>query len=133
MKIEESNSQINSLEKESDLLIEKDSELGRWKRLLYTKGKHELEPIIQEALRLIGCSVQPQPDKGSDGLVTSEYGWALLEVVGSNSTIKGEKYGELVKNIGNFIQQKGKHVKGFKIGNPLAAYAVVKYYCKILV
>jgi len=86
--------------------------------LLYEKGKHRLEPAVRDALVLLGCHVEPQPDKDSDGIVASDYGTALLEVVGSKTTIKTEKLGELVKNIGNFISTKGGKVKGILIGNP---------------
>ncbi|GAF82499.1 unnamed protein product, partial [marine sediment metagenome] len=82
------------------------------------KGKHQLQPIVQEALRLIGFKVEDQPDKDSDGLVTSEYGCALLEVAGSTGTIRIEKFGELVTNVGNFIKQKGQKVGGILVGNP---------------
>lgn len=86
--------------------------------MLYEKGKHQLEPVVRDALALLGCHVEPQPDKDSDGLVNFEYGVALLEVVGSKATIKIEKLGELIKNIGNFISGKGITVKGILVGNP---------------
>lgn len=118
-KIEELNGEILSLEKEREVLIAKNHDLEHWKWLLYAKGKHQLQPIVQEALKLIGFKVEDQPDEDSDGLVTSEFGCALLEVVGSTGNIKIEKFGELVKNIGNFIiKQEGRQVKGILVGNP---------------
>jgi hypothetical protein len=51
-------------------------------------------------------------------VVIFEYGTALLEVGGSKRTIKIDKIGELTKNIGNFISQKGVKVKGILVGNP---------------
>lgn len=117
-KIEENNSEISSLENERENLIKKDNELERWKWLLYAKGKHELEPIVLDAFRLIGFDVKLQPDKDSDGLIVSQFGSALLEVVGSSGSIRLEKFGELLKNVGNFITQTSQQVKGILVGNP---------------
>jgi hypothetical protein len=117
-KIEELNEKTILLDQEREVLIKRNDELERWKWLLYAKGKHQLQPIVQEALRLIGFKVEDQPDKDSDGLVTSEYGCALLEVVGSTGTIRIQKIGELVTNVGNFIKQEEQQVKGILVGNP---------------
>ena len=110
--------EVDSLEKERDALIHKNLELDRWKYLLYAKGKHQLESVVRDALALIGYTIESQQDKEGDGLVISEHGTILLEAVGSKSTIKIEKLGELIKNIGNFISQKGIRVKGVLVGNP---------------
>ena len=74
--------------------------------------------MVRDALALLGCTVKPQPDKDSDGAVACDYGTALLEVVGSKGIIRIEKLGELKKNMGNFIAQKGTDVKGILVGNP---------------
>jgi hypothetical protein len=42
----------------------------------------------------------------------------LLEVGGSKGTIRIDKIGELTKNMGNFISQKGIKIKGILVGNP---------------
>ncbi|MGA2769163.1 MAG: hypothetical protein ABSF24_12765 [Candidatus Bathyarchaeia archaeon] len=118
VKIGESNTQILFFENERNSLIAKNNELERWKLLLYAKGKEQFEPVVRDALQLIGFQVETQPDMDSDGLITSEFGMALCEIVGSNSTIKLEKFGELKKNCGNFISLKGIDVKGILIGNP---------------
>ncbi len=117
-KITKVGDQIDALEKQRKTLIGAENQLEHWKYLLYEKGKHQLEPVVREALALLGFHVETQPDKDSDGVVTFEYGVALLEVVGSKATIKIEKLGELIKNIGNFISKKGGIVKGILIGNP---------------
>lgn len=117
-RITQVNEQIDALEKERKNLINAKDKLERWKYLLYEKGKHQLEPVVRESLGLLGCNVEPQPDKDSDGSVACDYGTALLEVVGSKGTIKIEKIGELTKNIGNFISGKGITVKGILVGNP---------------
>jgi len=114
--------QIDALEKQRKTYLDDKDELERWKYLLYEKGKHRLEPVVRDALALLGCDVEPQPDKDSDGAVTCGYGTALLEVVGSKGTIKIEKFGELKKNMGNFIEEKGSKIKGvlkgILVGNP---------------
>jgi hypothetical protein len=117
-KITQINEQVDALEKERGTIIDANDKLERWKYLLYAKGKHQLEPVVQEALALIGCKVEPQPDKDSDGVVTFEHGKALLEVGGSKGTIKIDKIGELTKNMGNFISTQETTVKGILVGNP---------------
>lgn len=117
-KITQVNKQIDALEKERGILIDANDKLERWKYLLYEKGKHQLEPVVREALALLGCNVEPQPDKDSDGAVACDYGTALIEAVGSKSTIKIEKLDQLMRNIGNFFETKRSKVKGILVGNP---------------
>jgi hypothetical protein len=112
------NEQLTTLENERDSLIDSENKLERWKYLLYEKGKHKLEPVVREAFNLFGCHIEDQPDKDSDGIVSCNIGSALLEVVGSKSTIKIEKFGELTKNIGNYISEKGSSVSGILVANP---------------
>jgi len=116
--IVEVDGQITSLEREKEAKLIEKRELERWKYLLYQKGKHHLEPVVRDALKLIGCDVEPQPDKDSNGLVVSDHGTALIEVVGSKGTVRIEKLGELTTNMGNFMARKKKRVKGILIGNP---------------
>jgi hypothetical protein len=117
-KITQINEQADALEKERGNIIDANDKLERWKCLLYAKGKHQLEPVVRDALAIVGCNVEPQADKDSDGAVTCDYGIALLEIVGSKRTIKIEKLGELTKNMGNFLAEKGSKVKGILVGNP---------------
>lgn len=117
-KITKVNQQIDALERDRKTYIDASNKLERWKWLLWEKGKHQLEPVVREALALLGCHVETQPDKDSDGLVTCDYGAALLEVVGSKETVKTEKIGQLIRNMGNFVTQKGMRVKGILAGNP---------------
>lgn len=116
--------QISSLEREREAKLSEKRGLERWKYLLYEKGKHHLEPVVRDALKLIGCDVEPQPDKDSNGLVVSDRGTALIEVVGSKGTIRIEKLGELTTNMGNFISKKKKPVKGVLVGNPFCERAL---------
>ncbi|GAI27872.1 unnamed protein product, partial [marine sediment metagenome] len=117
-KITQINEQIDALEKERETIVDANDKLERWKCLLYEKGKHQLEAVVRDALALLGCNIEPQPDKDSDGVVTFEYGKALLEVGGSKGIIRIEKIGELTNNIGNFIMRKRIKVKGILVGNP---------------
>jgi hypothetical protein len=120
-KITQINKQVDTLEKEREGLISDNTQSERWKWLLWEKGKHQLEPTVCEALALLGCHIEPQPDKDSDGLVNCDYGVALLEVVGSERTIRVQKVGQLIKNIGNYISEKGGQVKGILVGNPFCS------------
>jgi len=91
-----------------------------WKVLASAFGTHAVSLTKRIGLGHIvaGCQVEPQPDKDSNGAVVCDYGTALLEVVGSNGTIKIEKLGQLIKNIGNYISEKRGQVKGILVGNP---------------
>jgi len=110
--------QIDALEKQRETFVNDNQKLERWKYLLYEKGKHQLEPMVRDALALLGCNIEPQPDKDSDGAVISDYGTALLEVVGSERTIKIEKLGQLTRNMSSFFETKRSKVKGILVGNP---------------
>ena len=67
--IDKLNKQISTLESDREKTIAENMRLERWKYLLYAKGKQQLEPVVREALSLIGCNVIPQADKDGDGIV----------------------------------------------------------------
>jgi hypothetical protein len=119
--ITEVNEQAATLEKKRANLIDDNDKLERWKYLLYEKGKHHLEPVVREALALLGCQVEPQADKDADGLVACDYGKALLEVVGSEGTIKIEKLGQLTRNMSSFFEARKSKVKGILVANPFCS------------
>ena len=109
---------IEKLRKRKEKLHTSNEQLEWWKWLLWETGKEYLEPVVREALRLIGCEVEPQPDKDSDGKIESDFGTALLEVVGGEGTIRREKLGQLVSNMGNFYAARAIPPKGILVGNP---------------
>lgn len=109
---------IEKLRERKEKLHTSNEQLERWKWLIWETGKEYLEPVVREALGLIGCKVEPQPDKDSDGKVDSDFGTALLEVGGGEGTIKRDKLGQLVSNIGNFLSKKEILPKGIVVGNP---------------
>ncbi len=117
-KIRQTENEIERLKEERDELSTSDEQLERWKWLLWETGRDYLESVVREALTLIGCQIEPQPVEDSDGKVESEFGTALLEVEGSVAAIKRDKLGQLVVNIGNFLNEKGISAKGIFIGNP---------------
>jgi len=110
--------QIKDASQQRDTLISTNQELESWKWLLYETGKHRLEPIVHKALSLLGCQVDPQPDSDSDGKVTTEFGIALLEIEGTNESIKVHKISQLLRNLANFLSEEGLSPKGILIGNP---------------
>jgi len=110
-KIEELTVQRNDLNSQN-------SSLERWKWLLYETGKEYLEPVVREALSLLGCNIELQLDKDSDGLINSEFGIALLEVEGANDTIRVGKIRQLMANIANYKQEKEVLPTGILVGNP---------------
>jgi hypothetical protein len=117
-KITEVSDKIDALQKQKKTYLDDKDELERWKYLLYAKGKHQLEPVVRDALSLIGCRVEPQPDKDSDGVVTFEHGKALLEVGGSKGTVTIEKLSQLTRNMSSFLETQRAKVKGILVGNP---------------
>lgn len=109
---------MSELRKQRDELAADNEKWERWKWLLWETGKHHLEPVVREAVALIGCQVEPQPDKDSDGKVDSEFGPALLEVEGTVRSVTRDKLGQLVVNVGNFLKDKSISAKGIFVGNP---------------
>lgn len=116
--IASSSKEIDTLINHKQTLIKQETEIEKWKWLLYTKGKQQLEPIVRNAFSLLGFTVELQPDKDSDGAIISEYGTSLLEIVGSKESVKIEKIGQLIRNIGNFITAGKGNAKGILVGNP---------------
>lgn len=116
--IEHAETEIDKLQKKRHKLYASDEQLERWKWLLWETGKEYLEPVVRDALALIGCEVEPQPDRDSDGKVESESRIALLEVGGSDGTLRKRKLQELAGNIANFYSQRGVLPKGILVGNP---------------
>jgi len=116
--INDMDDEIQKLRKGKEELHALNEQWERWKWLLWETGKEYLEPVVREALGLIGCRVEPQPDKDSDGKVESDFGIAHLEVVGGEGTIRRNKLGQLVSNIGNFYKTREILPKGILVGNP---------------
>ncbi len=109
---------VQKLEQDRSALVDNNEELEQWKWLLYETGKQRLELVVRRALTLLGCSVEEQPEKDSDGLVRCEFGTALLEIEGAVETVKIGKASQLIRNIGNFLAATGECPKGILVGNP---------------
>ena len=77
--INDMDDKIEELQERKEGLHTSNEQLERWKWLLWETGKEYLEPVVREALGLIGCKVELQPDKDSDGKVESDDRIALLE------------------------------------------------------
>jgi len=116
--IDRTDDKIEKLRKRKEEFHTSNQQLERWKWLLWETGKEYLEPVVREALGLIGCRVELQPDKDSDGKVDSDFGTALLEVGGGEGTIRRNKLRQLVSNIGNFYATREILPKGILVGNP---------------
>lgn len=116
--LEEIDANIDVITEKRNSLITNNQTLESWKWLLYETGKYRLEPIVQKALSLLGCKVEPQPDSDSDGKVETEFGIALLEIEGAKETVKIDKISQLLRNIANFVAQEKIPVKGILVGNP---------------
>ena len=116
--IDRADDRIEELRKRKEALQTSNQQLERWKWLLWETGKDYLEPVVREALGLIGCKVEPQPDKDSDGKIESDDRIALLEVVGGEGTIKRGKLGQLARDMANFYATREILPKGILVGNP---------------
>lgn len=110
---------IAELEEQKAKLVADNDKWERWKWLLWEKGKHHLEPVVREALVLLGFKVEAEPDKDSDGRAEDEeLGIGLIEVEGTKGTIERTKLSQLVMNRENYIVNHGTTPKGILVGNP---------------
>lgn len=116
--IQHTEDEIDRLNKERDKLSTSNEQLERWKWLLWETGRDHLEPVVREALTLMGCQVESQPVEESDGKVVSEFGTALLEVEGTVDTVTRNKLAQLVRNRENFLTEKQMKPKCIFVGNP---------------
>jgi len=118
-KIEQLYKKISGLQKEKQKLEEEQTNIKKFKQLLYEKGKRTLEPLVREAFKLIGFNVLG-PDKYEEeyDLYIKEKDLMIIgEIEGTdNSLIDVDKYRQLLDYV-EMELEKGRKCKGILIGN----------------
>lgn len=117
--LNEINQSIEDLRSKAEQINSDIEQLEKWKYLLYEKGEHYLQPIVRKALSIIGFQDKSDIEQIADGFFSCEYGDTILEVEGSNDSIKIEKISQLIKDRANYSEdKKTTSPKGILVGNP---------------
>ena len=107
--IQKSESELAQAEKSRD-------EIARYRRLLWATGKHQLEPIVRNALSLLGFKVVEEGDRDAVLFAEGEK-LAIAEIEGSTGAVDVDKYRQLLDYVQDEFLQSGKLLKGILIGN----------------
>lgn len=99
-------------------------DLLAYKKLLYEKGKTQLEPIVRKALDRVGFKttpgeVIPGPGFEVDGRTTGSSSPGILEIKGSKKQIALDEFSPFIPKILADLKSKGYQSKGILIGNGL--------------
>jgi hypothetical protein len=99
-------------------------DLLAYKKLLYEKGKTQLEPIVLRALNQIGFKCTPSETiSGSgfeiDGRTAAGSAPGILEIKGSKKVIPLDEYSPFIPKILADFKSKGFQSKGILVGNGL--------------
>lgn len=105
---------------ESELALAKAEEardeVAHYKKLLWTTGTHQLEPVVREALSLFGFNVVKEGDRDAvlffDGIKL-----AIAEVEGPTGAVDVDKYRQLLGYVQDEFVETGVLLKGILIGN----------------
>jgi hypothetical protein len=107
---------IAALELEQEGKLRAWQEIDRFRDLLWATGERWLEPIVQEALSILGVSTGPErPIDLVHHCETGEELW--IEVEGSKNSIQVDKGGQLLTYMGR-EPERAARVRGIIIGNP---------------
>jgi len=101
-------------------------ELLAYKKLLYEKGKMQLEPIVRKTLDQLGFATTPSETiRGTgfeiDGRTTRGSTPGVLEIKGSKKQIVLDEFAPFIPKILADLEASGKLSKGILIGNGLCA------------
>jgi hypothetical protein len=120
------NEEINRLQVARDLEMQKRDELHSYKKLLFEKGKYQLEPIVRRALDALGFKVSPGENISGtqfeiDGRTTEGSSPGILEIKGSKNQIVIDEFSPFVTKILADLQNTKVHSKGIVVANGLCA------------
>jgi hypothetical protein len=118
-KIDEIDGQLKLLSEQKEAFLKEQEEIKHFKKLLYETGKHQLEPIVRKAFRMIGFNVlEPDEYEGQHDLSMSANGQTVIgEIEGTtNQQVDVGKYRQLLDYVQDMIV-KGQTVKGILVGN----------------
>lgn len=91
----------------------------RFKRLLYETGEAVLEPVVLDALRELGATIEQPRERGKeDGRLVDPTGRAAtLEIKGRSGTLKIGDVRQLHQWVADSIAYEGRESKGILIAN----------------
>lgn len=123
-KIENIDDQRREIERLQREAIKERDELLAYKKLLYEKGRPQLEPTVRRALDQLGFATNPGetiPGTGFeiDGRTTVGSTPGILEIKGSKKQITLDEFGPFIPKILADLRVSGFASKGILIGNGL--------------
>jgi len=118
------NEELRRVEQAKREAVRERDDLLAYKKLLYEKGKTQLEPIVRRALNEVGfkCTTgETLPGTGFeiDGRTTVGSSQGILEIKGSKKQIALDEYSPFVPKILADFKAKGTQSKGIFVGNGL--------------
>jgi hypothetical protein len=121
MDIDETLRKVEQAKREA---VRERDDLLAYKKLLYEKGKNQLEPIVRRALNEVGfkcTSGETIPGTGFeiDGRTTVGSSPGILEIKGSKKQIALDEYSPFIPKLLADFKAKGTQSKGILIGNGL--------------
>jgi len=116
--VQELNAQLEAVTEERERTLQQKMERGKYLKLLYEKGKFQLEPVVRDAFSLFEFEVS-QPAEGEfDALLNAPEGSAIVEVEGKDDErIKIDKYRQLLNYVVDDAGETGTPKKGILVGN----------------
>jgi len=123
-KIENIDKQLREIEQARREAVRERDDLLAYKKLLYEKGKTQLEPIARKALDRIGFKTTPgETIRGTgfeiDGRTTVGSCQGILEIKGSKKQIGLDEFSPFIPKILADLKSKGYQSKGILVGNGL--------------
>jgi hypothetical protein len=113
--VDEISQRIDSLEEERQELFKKFESLDRFRELLWATGQNWLEPLVQDALGILGIPCERETPKDLVHRYDDRELW--IEIEGSEGPIKVAKAGQLFNYLGA-EPEKADKVDCAIIGNP---------------
>lgn len=106
---------VEAKKKVADAEEQRDKIAG-FRKLLWTTGKFQLEPMVREAFSLMGFDA---PSEGDRDAVLYDAGQkvAIAEIEGANGRIDVDKYRQLLDYVEDELTESGKELKGILVGN----------------
>jgi hypothetical protein len=89
--------------------------LERYRRLLWQEGKHGLEPVVREALRLLGFTVTDDLDRPAEAVWGEQT--LLLEVEGSSEAVDMAPHHRLRRRLEEALEKTARPQRGLIVVN----------------
>jgi hypothetical protein len=89
--------------------------LERYRRLLWQEGKHGLEPVVRDALRLLGFKVTDDPDRPAEAVWKEQT--LLLEAEGSSEAVDMAPHYRLRRRLEEALAKAARRQRGLIVVN----------------